>query len=745
MTWWEQVQKTYIDGLAAADLTMKADLERAFASGATTPAEQQRVIDQTVAAIEDPAVRAEMVAHYEKMRADLEASLRASGYEGDLDSLTLAELAALDANRGLATVEGDGLPTRSGLAAAAAGELATGRSEVDPESGSITIYDQLGNVHDYIPAGQKAPPASTIFDEIAAGAERGGPRPMADQVSAAIEALLDKGWDPGNPGDAGFSLEPNGDVVATFPDGSTSTFEHDALAQAKADLDTARGNAAEVGGVLDRTATGLGEGLVAGIASGIDNLAGSWGWPGGGTAGTGGAGGTGNTNGGTGNTGGGGSNTGAAGGTTNAKPPTRPEATSDLDDFDDFDANTGGSADKPASTGQKTEPAAATPEETTTTTPPKKDDGENTFMTEAQQEAAADAAAGPATEEDGWDSSKTEPPTDGTYVDSDGDGIADEDEEEDAEEDEDSATAVGYTPRPGDDVARNLTKEQLAELLAAGRGGYDPDGGTSDRTNVKPTEFDPAMMVAAQAQKQRLIGNPGSPDLDPTSGGTYNPPPPVTDDDTPGHTPAGRDGGAEDRMQDQQQGTLDWNEISGGSNGSGGSGGSSGGTSEGTPEWAPLGEMLVADVSIDGPEADQGSAPAIPDQFGYVAGSPGSSGAGSSSTDTGMEPDASPFAPREMVQAEINLGRAGGSPPAAIPDPYGYVAGGPSPENDEASSVPATGPFALEIIEMEQAEINVATDDDATSVTSGRPLSGRLSMSESIDLPEFDSDDLPSR
>ena len=544
MTWWQELQQAYLDGIQQMDRTARRDFERAFDSGATTPAEIQAAIDREIASIEDPSLRAARIADLDRLRADLESNLRGSDYHGDLSSLTLAELTALEAARQRFALTADArVPTSSADSAATAAQAVGGNHGIDPETGEIEIFNLDGKLHERIAPGEEGRPAPIVAGELQIGSEPGGPRPLPADISAAIDALADSGWDPHNPGDAGIAYEEDGDVVATFPDGSIRVFQHDDMRQTLADLEASAGRPRDIADALDRGATQLGSAAI----DNFNNLLGSFGWPGLGDLGTGAAG----------LAGSGGANATTGGSSTSTdQPATRPGsqttgATSGWDSS--LEPDDLGTTPRVTSSGSK--PAGGT----NTTTGSGTGEGETNEIvdrTDGDEPVQPD-------DDDGYSPSTIPPPTDGTYAwDERRDDGSDEDDEDDTTDDDDddeddSSTDAGYTPAPDGEARKVPTAEEWERIVAAAEARI----GWSDGVPMKAPEWDPAFARMLQERKEAMIGNPGDPDLDTgTGGGGFVPPDtvpvPDPDDDTPGHNSDGVDNGSEDPTQQHVQTPL---------------------------------------------------------------------------------------------------------------------------------------------------------------------------------------------
>ena len=556
MSWWEDFQKAVADGLAAADRSTKAEVEPWFVSGATTPAEAQAAIDKKIAAVQDDDVRASLVERAESARADLIATLVGSGYEGDVDKLSNVELAKLVGELESSGLRGSATPIDdSAKAAAAAAQLVGGNVGIDERTGAVVIYGQDGKVHERIAPGGEGRPAKIVAGEIMIGSERGGPRPIPEDIQAAFDALLDAGWDPRKPGDAGVSFEEDGDVVATFPDGSTRRWQHDDARQTLADLEASAGSIPDIGRALDRGATSFGLDALGNFnrflgSLGIPGF--DWGMGGGGSVGgTGGGGtGTGGSNG-----GGSGSNDGGSGG-----PTTTGASGGSSDDLETWTGGDTGDGGKPSDDDDDEDGDD----------PPAPGEPASTQPNEIVERHPEDDGAEGGEEDDGWAPSTIDPPTDSTYVDTDGDGVPDDEEndppessdsagdstdDDDDEEDEDEDSAADadpdaeYTPAPEGEGRKVPTEEDLERLAAAAAA----RGDWYDRPPLKVPEYDPDFAARLQQRKLGMIGNPGDPDLDAGSGGGTVPDDipiaPDPDDDTPGHDTDGADKGEEDPTQ----------------------------------------------------------------------------------------------------------------------------------------------------------------------------------------------------
>jgi hypothetical protein len=536
MSWWDEFRESLADSAADADRRASAEVARfiqeASASGATTDEERQAVFDKWLASL-PPEQRADIIEAIERQRTQLEAMLIDSGFKGNLDDMTAAELASLAASRGLLVLSGDGdMPTDSALAAAAAAVDAGGSWTLDPVSGDITIYRDadLTVVHDVIPGGQEGPPAEIVSAEVMGDSDRGGARPTREQFQEAARIQAN------NP-ESGLGFGEDGSLEVTRTDGTVFVIPNNPLAQGREDLEASAGDLRSIGEALDGAAT-------RGIDSVIDGITGVLGGArvniGGGSASAG--------MGGTGQAGTTPTGTGPASNTTSNKAPSHSgynpayTATNTHDSSlepEDFGTQTHGT--KPASTSTNTTGS-------TTGEPAKSEPNEIVDRSDGDEPVQPD-------NDDGYRPSTTPPPTDSTYVDTDKDGIPDEEEEAEEEEEDPPATDTEYTPTP-DGENRQLTQEDFDRMaeLAAAREGW------RDGTAVRPAEYDPAFAARLQDQKLGMIGNPGDPDQDmgPVDGelpetrpGEFDGP----DDDT-GNV-GGHDLGREDRMLDEPQGTLD--------------------------------------------------------------------------------------------------------------------------------------------------------------------------------------------
>ncbi|HUQ44748.1 MAG TPA: hypothetical protein VM451_10125 [Candidatus Limnocylindria bacterium] len=681
MSWLDDIRSALSEALSKADATARHDLEQAFDSGATSPAEAQSNLDRRVAEIADSRERADMVATVASIREGLEANLEGSGYTGNLSSLTLAQLAQLEGARQRWGLEGDFvLPTNSALTAAAEAQRVGGTFVLDSRSGSIEIYDPSGKLHEFIVAGQEGRPPEVVGGELLAGSDVGGRRVLPEDLGKYVAGTVE--------------VTPEGDVIVTNPDGTTETHEHSDLAQWLADLKLAQGDIGALADVLGKGATAVGDAAIAGLRDTFGSFP-SFG-PSGGSPATqtgmgdrnatqpGSTSGTGSTSGGSGS----GGSTRSGG---NPLTPTSGRTTSDPM-FDDDSSDTGSGSDdssgsddpdepeEPASTGTGSSSGgiggldfSEVPDEVITGTADEDDDDED-----GQREIIG------AEEDD------------------------DEDDEEDDDEEE-SSTDAGYTPRPDDDQSwRNASPEEVEAALAAATARQAARNAGADRTDVKPAEFDPSVMVAAQARTEGLIGNPG-PVIDGEGGfsGGFSGPAPIPDDDTPGMTPNGHDNGAEDPMQRTPTGPLV------------GGGGSDASSTATDPPDMPVQVLVTAEINVERPAGGFGLG-----QFGYVAGDPATSGGGfqgSGSNPGSGGPVIEGPPPQEMVQADISIDRGDAPPPDLTPE-VGYLAGSPDAE-------PTFEP----------------SDDDAATTASpvGRsltPLTSRFAVPDSIDL-DLASDD----
>ena len=535
MSWWDEFRDSLRQGISDTNRRTSAEVgkfvEGTTESGATSDADREAAWDKWIASL-PPEQRAQVVAEMEEQRAQLEAMLVNSGYKGDVEDMSVIELARLAAERGLLDLSGDAaLPTSSALAAAAAAAQAGGSWSLNPVTGGITIYkDKDGEeFHEYVPGGQEGRPAEIVEAEILGGSDPGEARPTREQLAEAAKIQAD------NPG-SGIGFGDEGSVEVTRLDGTVEVVRNNPFTQGLEDLKASAGDLRGIGDALDGAARRGVEDLLDGVAA---TLGGARPTLGGGSAaaGMGGMGGTGAA--GTTPTG-----TSPASTTTSTKTPAhsgyRPGDTqtnthdSSLDPDDFGNIPTHGS--KPASTSTNTTSTATPPAEAEPNEIIDRSDGDEPVQPD---------------NDDGYRPSTITPPTDGTYVDTDKDGIPDD------EEDDGSNSGTEYTPAPGDDERRPMTQEDLERLaeLATARLGW------KDGTAVKPAEYDPEFAARMQDRKLGMIGNPGDPDQDmgtqggpaperPALGGFSGP-----DDDT--GKQRGHDLGHEDPMLDQPQGTLD--------------------------------------------------------------------------------------------------------------------------------------------------------------------------------------------
>jgi hypothetical protein len=723
-TWIEAVLEALDDASTRIDEEARKAIREAIASGATTPEELEHADMERIARL-PPEARAAEIEEAAAIREQLESMLEGSGWTGDLSKLSTKDLADLEAGRQRWDLRGNAVaPTESAEAAAAAAMRAGGNMIVDPDSGAIEVLDDAGKLHVFIGGGQEGPPADAVEGEILGGAERGGPRALPNDLVKALQGM--------GPGDT-WQVTGAGDVVIDHGDGTRDVFGHDALGQFLADLDLAKGNIAGIGDVLGKGATDLGDALTGAIT----DLLGSFPTASGGVSNWTGMGGTGtvppgSTTGGAGSSSGssqpssGPSNIPTSGRNTNQFDPAFEDAGDD--DADDSDDTT--TPQHEGGAGAANDPGS-----------PGTDSGgtDGLDFSEIPDEVITGATNPDAVAEDG----KRE--IIGATDDDEEDEEEDDEEEDEADtEDEDADEPdAGYTPRPDDGSGswRNLTPDQVAALLAAAEGRADARGAQSDRTAVKPHEFDPAFMVAAQERKQSMIGNPGPGGLVGEGGSptTFTSPPPIPDDDTPGMTPNGHDHGAEDPMQQHVQGTL---APPSGSSGSSGGSGSSG--DAGAADDLPLQTTVTAEVNIERPSIAGLNLPA----YGYVAGGPATSGDGAAPppADTGTGGDlapeagsdpgtgtdagsAAPSAPamplQEMLAAEVSI-----EGDRTLPPSYGYVAGDPAPGSDGSGDGNASS----------------VTDDETATGPAGRtlePLTSHFALPDSIDLDMDDGRDAP--
>ena len=539
-------KSNYSDELRAeldmASRRIASELQKLDDSGATTTDDRQRAYDAWVANLPE-AQRAQLIAETADARGQIEAMLTDSGYKGDTSSMNLPDLANLAATRGLLTLEGTAtIPTASALDAAVAAGTAGGGFHLNPITGGIWIYRDanLTNLHDYLPGGTEGPPAAVIFDEVASDSDRGGVRPTAAQVDAALRD-----------GATEWSYGPGGEVIGTFPDGSSRSYPNDPFQQGLEDLQHADGRIGDIGSALDGALTRGGDDFFRGIQGAIDDMSRTRYDSIGGSGAAAGMGGATITPGSMTGGGGGSGGTGTSTSDSTSHSTDRPgsgsvntwDSTLDADVFDSPPTHTGGGTKPAAGSANPTPaPAAAEPNEIV-----DRSDGDDPVEDD---------------DEDGWDNSTKEPPTDATVPndgdtddgkapqpqpDSDGDGIPD-DEDEDTD-------VLEYTPAPGSDDWRNLSQSEVARMLEAAQDRSDGRQSWWDGTGGKPATWDPEFARALQERKLDMVDNPGSPDVD-TGGGGFVPPDtipePDPNDDTPGHDSEGVDNGSEEPGSDVQ-------------------------------------------------------------------------------------------------------------------------------------------------------------------------------------------------
>jgi hypothetical protein len=554
--------------LDASSLRIAAELLKLNDSGATTTDDRQRAYDEFLANL--PAdLRAKLVAETMDQRGQIEAMLEGSGYKGDLDSMNLPDLANLAAARGLLTLEGTAtLPTTSALDAAAAAAQAGGSFHLNPMTGGIWIYrDSNATIlHDYLPGGSEGPPPGVVFDEVASDSDRGGARPTGAQIDAVL-----------GDGATDYSFGPGGEVIGKFPDGSTRSYPNDPFQQGLEDLGHADGRIGDIASALDGALTRGGEDFMRGIQGAIDDMSRTRYDSIGGSGAAAGMSGTSTTPGG-GMTGGGGGGTGPATNSTDANQGGTPrhsgpltgasnqwDSSMDVDDFSWTNDSSGGGGGDSGSDSTPEHPSNPPAGATNSNEP-------NEIVDRSDRDEPVQDD-----DEDGWDSSTKDPPTNSTYVDSDGDGIPDDEEEED-----DSDPSTEYTPAPDSGDWRNLSQGEVDRLLEAAQTRSTGRESWWDGTAVRPAQWDAEFARALQERKVDMLGNPGSPDLDSGGGGGFVPPDtipqPNPDDDTPGHDTDGVDNGSEDPMQQHVQSPLDPSIINGGG------------------ESMPLQEMVTAEI-----------------------------------------------------------------------------------------------------------------------------------------------------
>lgn len=542
--------------LDAASRRVAGELQSLNDSGATTTDDRQRAYDAWVANLPE-AQQAKVIADTADAREQVEAMLTNSGYRGDIASMNLIDLANLAATRGLLRLDGTAtIPTASALDAAAEAAKAGGSFHLNPLTGGIWIYRDSNTtiLHDYLPGGSEGPPAGVVFDEVASDSERGGARPTGAQMD---EARRDGAVD--------FEFGPAGEVIGKFPDGSTRSYPNDPFQQGLEDLGHADGRIGDIASALDGALTRGGDDFFRGIQGAIDDMSRTRYDSIGGSGAAAGMSGTSTTPGGmmTGG-GGGGGGTGPATNSPDDNPGGTPrhsgpvsgasnqwDSSMDVDDFSSASGSSGGGGGDSGSDSTPEHPSNPPAGATNSNEP-----NEIVDRSDGDEPVKGD-------DDDGWDNSTKDPPTNSTFVDTDGDGIPDDEEEDDSD------PSTEYTPAPDSGDWRNLSQGEVDRLLEAAQNRSTGRESWWDGTAARPATWDAEFARALQERKVDMVGNPGSPDLDSGGGGGFVPPDtipvaPDPDDDTPGHDTDGVDNGSEDPMQQHVQSPLDPSIINGG-------------------------------------------------------------------------------------------------------------------------------------------------------------------------------------
>ena len=238
--WLEALGQSLQARLSADGLRVPGDVQWLLVDdGMTRPEDRERVYLETAERQPSIDLRNAMLAALQDVKGSYHEQLQATGYAWDTSLLSAADLAQIVTDRELAISASIVAPmTQSALDAAVAAKAAGGDYVVDELTGAVTILDPSGRVHDYIGAGGEGRPGQILALELLTGSPRGGPHvsPLdylaaQQELGQASAAADDDRARSGGLGPGEVAALANGDIVVTFPDGSTRTWKHDAMRQ----------------------------------------------------------------------------------------------------------------------------------------------------------------------------------------------------------------------------------------------------------------------------------------------------------------------------------------------------------------------------------------------------------------------------------------------------------------------------------------------------------------------------------